>query len=49
MTRSLDQIADTLLARKELPPLEPGKTVYDKSLTSEIKGLREDKFVIAGE
>jgi hypothetical protein len=49
MTRSTDQIVQTLFARSELPPLEPGTKVYDQSLTKDISGLKEDKFVIAGE
>jgi hypothetical protein len=48
MTRSTDQIVQTLFARSELPPLEPGTKVYDPSLTKDIKSLMEDKFVIAG-
>ena len=49
MTRSTDQVVQALFARSELPPLEPGTKVYDQSLTKDIKGLKEDKFVIAGE
>jgi hypothetical protein len=49
MTRTTDQIVEILFARTELPPLEPGKKVYDQSLTKDIKGLKDDKFVIAGE
>jgi hypothetical protein len=49
MTRSTDQIVHVLFARSELPPLEPGTKVYDQSLTKDIKSLKEDKFVIAGE
>jgi len=49
MTRSTDQIVQALLARSELPPLEPGTKVYDQSLTKDIKSLKDDKFVIAGE
>jgi hypothetical protein len=48
MTRSTDQIVEKLLARTDLPPLEPGTKVYDQSLTGDIKTLKEDKFVIAG-
>jgi len=49
MTRSTNQIVQALFARSELPPLEPGSKVYDQSLTKDIKSLKEDKFVIAGE
>jgi hypothetical protein len=49
MTRSTDQIVQALFARSELPPLEPGSNVYDQSLTKDIKSLKQDKFVIAGE
>lgn len=49
MTRSTDQIVEKLFARSRLPPLEPGTNVYDPSLTSDIKRLKEDKFVVAGE
>jgi hypothetical protein len=48
MARSTDQIVQTLFARSELPPLEPGTRVYDQSMTKDIKSLKEDKFVIAG-
>lgn len=48
MARSTDDILKTLLARP-LPPLEPGTKVYDPSLTKDIKGSGENKFVIAGE
>jgi hypothetical protein len=49
MTQTIDQIVEVLFARTELPPLEPGKKVYDQSLTKDIKGLKDDKFVIAGQ
>jgi len=49
MTRTTDQIVQVLFARTELPPLEPGKKVYDQSLTNDIRGLKDDKFVIAGQ
>ena len=29
--------------------MEPGKKVYDQSLTNDIKMLKDDKFVIAGQ
>lgn len=48
MGRSIDQILQTLLARP-LPPLEPGTKVYDPSLTKDIKGSGEHRYVIAGE
>jgi hypothetical protein len=48
MARTTDQVVKALLARTELPPLEPGTKVYDPSLTPDIAGLKEDKFVIAG-
>lgn len=49
MTRSTEQIVEALFGRSDLPPLEPGTKVYDQSLTKDIKNLKEDKFVIAGE
>lgn len=48
MSASIDTIQQTLFARP-LPPLEPGTKVYDKSLTSQIKALKEHRFVIACE
>jgi len=48
MARSTDQIVQALFARSELPPLEPGTKVYDRSLANDIKDLNEGKFVIAG-
>ena len=49
MTRSIDTIQQRLFARTPLPPLEPGKRVYDKDLVREIELLKAHKSVIAGE
>jgi hypothetical protein len=43
-----DQIISQLLDRPDLPPLEPGKKVYNEVLRNGIKGLNEHPFVIAG-
>jgi hypothetical protein len=50
MPLTTDQIVSKLFdPARSLPPLEPGKTVYDKSLVQEIADLKENKFVIACE
>ncbi|KAK1921062.1 hypothetical protein DB88DRAFT_121391 [Papiliotrema laurentii] len=46
MASSTDSIQATLFARP-LPPLEPGKTVYDRDLVKQISALKEHRFVIA--
>lgn len=42
-----DTIQAQLFARSDLPPLEPGKQVYDKSLTKDISALKEHPFVVS--
>ena len=45
---STDDIVKKLFSRSP-PPLEPGTKVYDPSLTPVISGLKEHKYVKAGE
>lgn len=42
-----DTIQSKLFSRSEIPLLEPGKTVYDKSLTQQISALEEHPFVVS--
>ena len=48
MTRT-DEIQSVLFARDPIPPLEPGTKVFDPSLTKDIAGLKDHKYVVAGE
>jgi hypothetical protein len=46
MSSETDSIVKKLFERP-LPPLEPGTTVYDKTLVDKISKLPEHKFVVA--
>ena len=46
MERLLDALFDPA---RPVPPLEPGVLVYKNWIVPEIEGLKEDKFVKAGE
>lgn len=48
MAASTDAIQSKLFAR-EPPALEPGTKVWDESLVDQIAGLKEHRFVVAGE
>jgi len=47
MSTSGDSILSQLLARPDLPPLEPGKKVYAPDMMKQIMGLKEHDFVKA--
>lgn len=48
MGRTVDQLQEEILARTELPPLEPGKKVWNEGLTKDIKECGAHKYTIAG-
>jgi len=43
---NVDAIQSRLFERPA-PPLEPGKNIYDPSLTPQIKSLKEHRYVVA--
>lgn len=49
MGRTVDQLQEEILARTDLPPLEPGKKVWKPDLTKDIKTCGAHKYTIAGE
>jgi hypothetical protein len=48
MASSTDSIQATLFARP-LPPLEPGKTVYDRDLVKQISAQMRMVYIVVGE
>jgi hypothetical protein len=49
MSSTTDSVATQLFARDPIPPLEPGKKMYDPKLTKTIASLDEHEYVKAGE
>ncbi|RSH85748.1 hypothetical protein EHS25_003889 [Saitozyma podzolica] len=47
MSSTTDSVATQLFARDPIPPLEPGKKVYDPKLTKTIASLDEHEYVKA--